>query len=239
MTKKHKIHLVEDDPAIASNLIAQLTSEEFEVLHSNNIAHFKKQTHNFVQAFVLDVGLPDGTGFDLVPLIREKSSAPILFMTALNTAENRLKGFELGAHEFIPKPFLFKELLLRLRHVLEETPQRLTNLRLKTGTLDLDKMCFESNSGSSSFIPARDFRVLQLLIQEAPKPVSRDHILDTVWGEDKFPTHRTIDNVIVRLRQTIGDEEGLVIRSIRGIGYQWTPESETESVSADPRRSDS
>lgn len=218
--------ILEDDISIGTSLVSQLRQEGFEVHLSPTVAEFKNQSLKGVRAFILDVGLPDGSGFDVVPLIRAQSKAPIVLMTALNSAENRLRGFELGAHEFIPKPFLFKELLLRLRHVLDEAPPQRQSLQLPQGTLDLEKMSFESRSGEISFFAVKDFRVLQMLIRESPKPVSRDQILDHVWGEDKFPSQRTIDNVIVRIRQLIGDESGEIIRSIRGFGYQWILEPE-------------
>ena len=218
-----KIFLVEDDQTIATTLQRRLAEENFQVTLSQTIADFKAQAITDADVFILDVGLPDGSGFDLVTWIRQSSKAPIIFTTALNSAENRLKGYELGAHEFIPKPFLFQELLLRLRHVLHEAPVR-NVIKLPKGALDLDKMCFEGSDGGVSFVAAKDFRVLQLLIQEYPKPVSRDQMLDLIWGEDKFPSQRTIDNCIVRLRQTIGDEDGDIIRSIRGVGYQWVPD---------------
>lgn len=218
-----KIFLVEDDQTIATTLQRRLAEENFRVVLSQTITEFKAQAIADADVFVLDVGLPDGSGFDLVNWIRESSRAPIIFTTAMNSAENRLKGYELGAHEFIPKPFLFQELLLRLRHVLHEAPVR-NLIKLPKGSLDLDKMCFEGADGGVSFVAAKDFRVLQLLIQQYPKPVSRDQMLDLIWGEDKFPSQRTIDNCIVRLRQTIGDEDGDIIRSIRGVGYQWVPD---------------
>lgn len=72
-----------------------------------------------------------------------------------------------------------------------------------------------------TFFAPKDFRVLQLLIERSPKPVHRDEILDQVWGLDSFPTQRTIDNAIVRIRQTIQDNDGHLVRSVRGVGYQW------------------
>jgi DNA-binding response OmpR family regulator len=102
------------------------------------------------------------------------------------------------------------------------TPPKNSRLELSFGFLDLQKMCVEHRSGQTSFIALRDFRVLEVLIEHSPKPVSRDEILDLIWGEDQFPTQRTVDNCIVRLRQLLQDESGELIRSVRGMGYQWT-----------------
>lgn len=92
---------------------------------------------------------------------------------------------------------------------------------LPSGQLDLERMCFTDESGGITFFAPKDFRVLQMLIEHSPKPVHRDEILDKVWGLDNFPTQRTIDNAIVRIRQTIRDDEGAIVRSVRGVGYQW------------------
>jgi DNA-binding response OmpR family regulator len=149
-------------------------------------------------------------------------STPFLFVTAMNTAEHRLEGYEIGAEEFIPKPFHLKELLIRIRHVLSthSAPQEIT---LGDRTLDLAAQAVVLKGGGREFFQARDFQLLSLLIQAAPRVVSRDEILDAVWGEDKFPSHRTVDNAIVRVRQLLGDTNASVIRSVRGVGYQWAP----------------
>ncbi|MGE3760348.1 MAG: winged helix-turn-helix domain-containing protein, partial [Pseudobdellovibrionaceae bacterium] len=88
--------------------------------------------------------------------------------------------------------------------------------------LDLGRMSvIKKSSKEEEFFQARDFLVLKMLIEASPKAVSRDDILNRFWGEDQFPTHRTVDNSIVRIRQIIGDKEGTWIRSVRGVGYQW------------------
>lgn len=225
-----RIQLLEDDESIASSLKTQLSQLGFETQLSTTLSEFRNQDLRDAHVFILDIGLPDGSGFDVVSDIRKASQAPIIFMTALNSAENRLRGYELGAHEFIPKPFHFKELLLRLRHVLNGAPLPQVAVSLPGGNLDLEKMCFESKTGEISFIAVKDFRVLQMLISESPRPVTRDQLLDHVWGEDKFPSQRTIDNSIVRLRQMIGDEGGAIIRSIRGLGYQWVLDKEKKDL---------
>jgi DNA-binding response OmpR family regulator len=152
-----------------------------------------------------------------------------MFMTALNSAENRLEGFEIGADEYLPKPFHLKEFILRVRHVLTTQHTRKT-IRVEPGegpalTVDLDAMSVQADGGETVFLQARDGRVLKLLCDSAPRVVERSEILDRVWGQDKFPTARAVDNTIVRLRQALGDTEGRLIRSVRGIGYQWAAES--------------
>ena len=143
-----------------------------------------------------------------------------MFMTALNSAENRLEGFEIGADEYLPKPFHLKEFIIRVRHVLARKPPTRT-IRANDCLIDFDAMSVEQPGGQKTFLQARDSRVLRLLVDAAPRVVDRSEILDRVWGEDQFPTPRAVDNTIVRLRQVLQDEDGRVIRSVRGVGYQW------------------
>jgi DNA-binding response OmpR family regulator len=172
---------------------------------------------------ILDVKLPDGSGFAFARHLRKTTSTPIMFMTALNSAENRLEGFEIGAEEYLPKPFHLKEFMIRVRHVLER-PRARRPIRVNGLAIDLDAMSVEGADGQKTFLQVRDHRVLKMLIDAAPRVVDRSDILDRVWGEDQFPTPRSVDNTIVRLRQVLNDEDGQLIRSVRGVGYQWSGE---------------
>ena len=218
-----RLLLLEDDLSLGATLKEGLESRGYQVswAKSCNEARSTSASAGFDLA-VLDVSLPDGSGFDLAEQFRTEGRFPIIFMTALNSAENRLRGYDLGAEEFIPKPFHFRELILRIEHVLKSHVATPTRITLSFGVLHLDKTCEEHAAGQTSFIALRDFRVLKLLIEQAPRPVSRDEMLDLIWGEDQFPTQRTVDNCIVRLRQLLKDDEGQLIRSVRGMGYQWT-----------------
>ena len=217
-----RILLVEDDRSLGSTLTERLQKEGFETAWKTTLTAateaFEDRSWDLV---ILDVGLPDGSGFDLARRIKSVSSTPIMFMTAMSSAENRLEGFEIGADEFIPKPFHLKELFIRVRHVLETHATRKL-VTVGTKTIDLHAMAIINGDGTREFPQARDFQVLRLLIESAPNVVSRDEILDRVWGEDRFPTPRAIDNAIVRLRQLFGEEGPSTIRSVRGIGYQWS-----------------
>lgn len=224
--KDTRLFLAEDDLSLGQGLVDRLTKEGFRVTWSRTIAEAKAklsaiETSEFELA-ILDLGLPDGSGFELARLIKEMNR-PLVMMTALNSAENRLEAYELGSEEFIPKPFHFRELLLRIQHVLEAHPSSTPPvvIELPSGSLDLEKMCFTNTDGGITFFAPKDFRVLKMLIEQSPKPVHRDEILEQVWGMDSFPTQRTIDNSIVRIRQTISDPNGELVRSVRSIGYQW------------------
>lgn len=221
-----RVLLVEDDASLGRTLAERLEKENLTVHWSQTIADAKTQLASGAwDLAILDVRLPDGSGFGLARHIRKGSATPIMFMTALNSAESRLEGFEIGADEYLPKPFHLKEFIIRVRNVLAR-PRPTHSVRANGFTIDLDAMSIENPQGDKTFLQVRDSRVLKLLVSAAPRVVDRSEILDRVWGEDQFPTPRAVDNTIVRLRQALKDEDGMLIRSVRGIGYQWAGSGE-------------
>jgi DNA-binding response OmpR family regulator len=220
-----RVLLVEDDRLLGKTLAERLAIEGLEVqwVETFALGQAAARAERWDLAIV-DVMLPDGSGFDLAPEFRRHSRTPIMFMTALNSAESRLTGFELGADEYLPKPFHLKEFLLRVRHVLTTQPAR-RQLMIGNVTIDWEAMAVERASGEREFLQVRDYRVLEMLVEAAPRALSRSEILDRVWGEQEFPTQRTVDNAIVRLRQSLDDSDGQLIRTVRGIGYQWVVSS--------------
>lgn len=219
-----RLLLVEDDRALGETLFERLQKEGYAVVWSETLAKATALAgEKPFDLMVLDVNLPDGSGFEFARKVRETSATPFVFMTAMNSAEHRLTGYEIGAEEFIPKPFHLKELLLRIKHVLQ-THAAVHEVRVGDRVIDLEARAIVHDSGQKDYLQARDFDLLQLLISSAPNVVSRDEILNRVWGEDKFPSHRTVDNAIVRLRAAIGDSGSNFIRSVRGVGYQWVVE---------------
>jgi DNA-binding response OmpR family regulator len=219
-----KILLVEDDLSLGETLTERL-KKDYEVSWGRSFqeAWSLFSTDKDFDLVILDVGLPDGNGFELAAKIKESSSVVFLFLTAQADAESRLTGFELGAEEYIPKPFHLKELLIRVRHVLDaHVPVR--EMELPECFINFTDMSVRRKSGGTEYPPVTDMKILQLLIDKAPRVLSRDEIMNEIWGEDKNPSHRTIDNIIVRLRQLIGGEQ--YIRSVRGVGYQWSEHPE-------------
>ena len=219
-----RVLLVEDDRSLGKTLAERLTKEGIDVEGVETLASGLAAAQQPWDLAIVDVMLPDGSGFDLAPEIRRRSLTPIMFMTALNSAESRLRGFELGADEYLPKPFHLKEFMLRVRHVLHTQPPRRT-LHVGDIAIDWDAMAVDRPNADRVFLQVRDCRVLQLLVESAPRALDRSEILDRAWGETEFPSQRTVDNAIVRLRQALGDEDGRLIRSVRGIGYQWAASS--------------
>ena len=216
--------LIEDDASLGQTLAERLEKDGLTVRWARTVRDARSAfAAGPWDLAIIDVRLPDGSGFGLARELRGRSTAPIMFMTALNSAENRLEGFEIGADEYLPKPFHLKEFMLRVRHVLGR--HRAAQI-VRAGASEIDFGAMTVTRGSSRVqLQARDCQVLKMLIDAAPRVVARAEILDRVWGEHRFPTPRGVDNAIVRLRQALDDDDRL-IRSVRGIGYQWTADGE-------------
>ena len=219
-----RILLVEDDRSLGATLRDCLLKEGYHVVWTQNVANsLKEDAVKPFDLYLFDVGLPDGTGFELAKRLNQNGSTkPFIFLTAQSDAESRLEGYELGAEEYIPKPFHLRELLLRVRHVLDNhmAPQSLEVAGIKVN--------FESfqieRDGRLETLPSKDVLFLKLLVEQSPRVVSRDEALNLLWGEDKFPTARTVDNCVLRLRGVLGESASVNIESVRGVGYRWNPQ---------------
>jgi two-component system, OmpR family, alkaline phosphatase synthesis response regulator PhoP len=178
---------------------------------------------------ILDVMLPELSGFEVCEAIREKDkSTPILFLTAKNSGEDRVKGLKLGADDYLAKPFNLEELILRVNILIKR--------RSSLAATDVSEYRFGSNyvnfqtfeiidkSGKRQTIGKREIELLKLLIEKKNKVVSRDEILDKLWGSEAYPSTRTIDNYILAFRKYFEDNprEAKYFHSIRGVGYKFT-----------------
>lgn len=222
-----RILLVEDDRSLGATLCERLAKEGYEVVWKTNKADAHSESGPF-DLYILDVGLPDGSGFDLARELRARDSRPFVFLTAQSDAESRLRGYELGAEEYVPKPFHLRELLLRVKHVLE-SHARTHVLAIGDLRVDFDSYVFE-RGGRKETVATKDLQLLKCLVDHSPKALSRDEALNLVWGEDKFPSARTVDNSVMRLREALGPKVSICIESVRGVGYRWNPESLAQKV---------
>ncbi len=216
-----RILLVEDDEGLGATLQERLSKEGYFVRWSKSVQAAQTEIQNdFFHLALLDVGLPDGSGFDLAKQLGKEKSWPVVFMTAQSDAENRLKGYELGAEEFIPKPFHLKELLMRVKHVLEKhTPVDIYEQEdLKVNFIEGSLVC---NGQEKILVPHNELKLLQILIERAPQIVPREDLVEEIWGLDKDPSPRTIDNMVVRLRGYLGSNWSETLQSVRGQGYRW------------------
>ncbi len=215
------ILLVEDDEPLGSTLSERLQREGYQVSWTQTRAAaeelLKQQSFSLC---LLDIGLPDGSGLDLAREIKLGADFPIIFLTAMNSAEYRLEGYELGAEEFIPKPFFIKELLLRIERVLKRSDRSKTT-DLGAIKINWERMSLTFENGLEEFPAARDFKLLAMLIHSAPQVLTREQIIKELWSEESTANERSIDNAIVRLRQLLRRGQADYIRSVRGLGYHW------------------
>ena len=206
--------LIEDDQQLGKTISSQLLANGYQVSWCTSLLDYEKQKEKVFDLAIVDLNLPDGSGFDII----RRLQSPVIIMTAQNTPENRLQGVEQGVFDFIPKPFLFKELHLKVDRLLSQRDQ---TIELASGcTVDLKGRTVEDQNGNVTFLNEREYLILKLLIEKNPQVISRDAILNAL-GEDDNASHRSIDNVIVRLRQILNDEQHRTINSVRGVGYQW------------------
>lgn len=225
-----KILVVEDEKNVGSTLVERLQKEGFLVTWASSQSEaLGCLNHQRFDLSILDVGLPDGSGFDVAAYIRKiQPSTALIFLTAMGAAEDRIRGLELGAEDYIVKPFHLKELILRIRnglrraqYVSSEVQDQYKKVQIGKATIYFEK--FEAHLDDQVVsLTHKEVALLKLLVEKRGFVVSRDEILNHAWSEDEFPTPRTVDNFIMRLRRLveINPEEPLVIKSIRGIGYQ-------------------
>jgi DNA-binding response OmpR family regulator len=225
-----RLLLVEDEKNVGSTLVERLEREGFEVAWvcsvENALAEMKRKPF---QVALLDVGLPDGSGFDVAEVLRKKQPATaVIFLTAFGGPEDRIRGLELGAEDYVVKPFHLRELILRVRNGLKRAQYVAEELVTKASSAIVGKavvhfLRFEAElDGKMVLLTHKETAMLKLMVERRGCVVSRDEILDRVWSEDEFPTPRTVDNFIMRLRRLVelNPEEPEVIKSIRGVGYQ-------------------
>lgn len=231
MTETHaRILVVEDERNVGLTLVERLRKEGFEVAWANSCeeARLEISQRRFNLA-LLDVGLPDGSGFDVAARLRQAQPATaIIFLTAFGAPEDRIRGLELGAEDYVVKPFHLKELLLRVRNGLKRAQYLSSGLGESDQAVEVGKARiyfsrFEADvEGRIHPLTHKESALLRLLVDRRGAVVSRDEILNHVWSEDEFPTSRTVDNFIMRLRRLVeaDPENPRIIRSIRGVGYQ-------------------
>jgi two-component system phosphate regulon response regulator PhoB len=216
-----KILLVEDDKSLGETLCERLVAEGYDVVlcKSEKEAEKALKLGGFRLA-ILDIGLPDGSGLSVARTIKLTSSIPFMFLTAMNSADSRLEAFEIGADEYVPKPFHLREFLLRVNKVLEKykISGELATANVK---LDIAAQTINFADGRQERPNPREFNLLRLLISNAPRIVTRDEIRATVWPDESVENSRTIDNTVVKIRNLLGEKYRDSIKSIRGVGYQW------------------
>ena len=227
-----RLLVVEDEAHLAEVIADNLQLEGYQVEVAGDGLLALERIRAAPPALVLlDVMLPGLDGFRVCETLRaERNDVPILFLTARSASDDRVRGLELGGDDFLGKPFDLRELILRVRAILrraqwiqESSPAGDT---LRLGGALVDFKSFVARLGEREVqLSQKEALILRCLAERRGEVVSRDAILDRVWGYDAFPTARTIDNFIVRLRRVLepDPQEPRYIHTVRGSGYRLTP----------------
>lgn len=228
LTRKITICLVEDEQSLIEMIQFNLELDGYDIfaIRDGGLAkeHFELKID--YDLFILDVMLPRISGLDLCKIIREKSQAPILFLSAKGTTQDRIEGLKIGANDYLPKPFDLEELILKVK-ILTKKEGEQKDFLLQVGELEVDFNTFEVRTPEDKIVhlfSKREIELLQLFQEKEGKVVSRDEILDRVWGKDSYPTARTIDNYILVFRKIFekNARKPQFFHSIRSVGYKFT-----------------
>ena len=226
-----RILLVEDEQTLAETIKLNLEMEGYHVTPAADgkkaLKFFKEGRYNLV---ILDVMLPEMSGFTVCESIRlENMEVPILFLSAKNHSNDRVTGLKLGGDDYLTKPFNLEELLLRVsnlikRSKLNSTASNINTYKLNGIDINFAQLEITASSGQVTHLTKKESLLLKLLIEKKNEVVSREHILETVWGYDIYPSTRTIDNFIVTFRKYFEPDPAnpKYFLSVRGIGYKFS-----------------
>lgn len=224
-----RILLVEDEERLLEVIKLNLELEGFEVSVAIDgkqaLEAFHQQRFDLI---LLDVMLPHMDGFSVCRSIRlENRKIPILFLTAKNSAQDRVMGLKIGGDDYLVKPFDLEELLLRIQRLLERsnnpTKVGMSEFEFGGNTIYFDRHQATTYDGKTVDLGNRESMILRLLVERDGETISRDEILDIVWGVDVYPSPRTIDNFIVEFRKHFEQNHKMprFFHSIRGVGYRF------------------
>jgi two-component system alkaline phosphatase synthesis response regulator PhoP len=223
-----KITVVEDETSIAEMLRLNLEMENFEVDVFTNGGEAFRNIESLISSdlVILDVMLPEKTGFEILTEMRKTSQIPAIILSAKGSTHDRIHGLKLGANDYLPKPFDLEELLLRINNLLPDN--QMVSSTIVIGEKTVNMVTFEvttKDSSEKTELTKREIELLKLFAEKEGQVVSRDEILDRLWGNDVFPTSRTIDNYILAFRKIfeVDPKHPEFFHSIRGVGYKFTP----------------
>ena len=226
-----RILLVEDEESLREAIKLNLELENYEVVSTGSGKEALKLFHEqHFDLLLLDVMLPEIDGFQICEQVRlTNMKVPIIFLTAKDTAMDRITGLKKGADDYLTKPFVLEELLLRVQNLLKRTSKEPEN-KLETYTFGDNKVNFvtyEAKGNPGQFtLTKKEAMLLKLLIDRKNEVVSRQQILQSVWGYDVYPSTRTIDNFILSFRKYFEEDPKNPVHflSVRGVGYKFVEE---------------
>jgi two-component system, OmpR family, alkaline phosphatase synthesis response regulator PhoP len=239
-----RILIVEDEPGMAQILAENLELEGMKTaIAKDGRQALEMWRDTDPDLVVLDVMLPKLNGFEVCQTMREAGSrTPVLFLSAKGQAQDRVQGLEVGGDDYVVKPFHLPEFMLRVANMLRRA--KWVNSDLENGSkfdfgghsVDFRAWTATLQNGRIESLNEREIMIFKLLAERKNQVVSRDDILDTVWGQDVFPSSRTIDNFVVRLRRFFEPDPSVPIylHTVWGVGYRFTPEGVPDQEKTTP-----
>ncbi len=212
------ILIIEDDFNIQELIVEFLSSEGYKVDSANDglegIQKFKQENYDLI---ILDVMMPNLDGYAVCKMIRQSSNVPIIFLTALNEESNQVKGFELECDDYITKPFSFNLLIKRVEAILRRSIKSNDNNTINFEKLKLNLSTYSVQIGDENIeLTLKEFNILKTLIEKYPQVITRENLLDSIWGYDYYGDTRIVDAHIKNIRKKIKIP---YIKTVKGIGY--------------------
>jgi DNA-binding response OmpR family regulator len=225
---KPSIFVVEDDPDISRLVRLHLENEGFPVrVYLNSTAVISDAERQRPALFVLDIMIPGRDGLELCRTIRQTlglASVPVIFLTARSSESDRVMGLELGADDYIAKPFSPRELVARVKAVLRRFERPLLPSSLQVGEIEIDPSAMTLTvRGKTVATTATEFRLLDYFARHLGRVFTRDHLLDSVWRDTSYVTPRSVDVYVRRIREKIepDPENPRYLKTVRGAGYRF------------------
>ena len=218
------IFILEDNEAIGIGLKYSLENEGYEIVLAKSVAEANRiiKTENF-SLYILDINLPDGSGYDVCRLVKAKGDSPVIFLTAYDDEVNVVMGLDIGADDYISKPFRVRELIARIKSVMRRcgSDKAAQVVHLGEITVNLNEAKVTKN-GSEIILTAMEYRLLLTFLNNRGKVLSRNKLLEDIWDVDgDFVNDNTLTVYIKRLRDKIEREPACptIIKTVRGLGY--------------------
>ena len=216
-----KILLVEDNEAIIMGLEYLLTQEGYQAETARSIKEaYRVVERDTVDLILLDISLPDGNGFDFCKDIKRASDIPVIFLTAREEEIDVVKGLDMGADDYVVKPFRNRELISRIKNVLRRNGKGVMLLQCRDITLNLETG--KVSRGDKDIVLTKlEYKILSTMLAYPGKLFTREEILAGIWDiSNNFVNDNTLSVTIKRIREKLGDEDGEIIKTVRGMGYR-------------------
>ena len=220
-----KILLVEDNDTIVMGLKYLLEKENFEVKAVKNLEEtYEIAKKEKFDLYLLDINLPDGNGFSICSKLKEKEDVPIIFLTARDDEKDIVKGLDIGADDYITKPFRNRELISRINNVLRRYGKSDTNVKenvIKLNDIEINKDSAKvMKDGKEIVFTSLEYKILVMMFSNPNVLITREQILDKIWDiAGNFVNDNTLTVYIKRIREKLDDKEGKIIKTVRGLGY--------------------